>query len=831
MPRAWEGVFPEPSQETYRILLLILTSGIVFKLRRHVGKNKTGMSRDKDLTRLNEVFINKFMNNKFFRSAAVLAMAVSTVPSGVVLAQDGVDPEDNDSIVTLNDFHVVGHKIQQTKMLPFNVDEKHLPINMTQVDRKMLENRDINDISSATRFLPSVKNRTTYGGFQEFYIRGFSSQLVATDGVADQRSFITSMPMHDLSNVERIELLRGPASALYGQSVVGGVINISRMQPTRENHFRAKLSVGSWHSFTGFAGMSGKLIGPFNYYASVNVGNSDGWRDNFERRFTAYATVSGWFTDKDFIQLIYDFSNDRYGTDTGLPPLVTNDIYNADGSLYLPKFSSLPNLPRKARYNNASDFLNNRTQDVEVRYEHIFSDAFKLRDVAMFRYDNINYLSTEELSYVTSEEPIYPHYYENKGKKVYINLDELTNSYPLAFNHIAYSYHNQLELTGKFNIGSVKNNYVAGYSVNYLHRPSFGGFTLHGPGKSYTFPTYDPYTGGAYWATMGRVSISDRLSQGVYISDVVDVCEQFKFMLAGRYDYYKYRSAVVYLEDGNRDYEKPASDDYKSIVNNAFSYRVGAVYEPVKELSLYTSLGSFFKPNNTVYNDNYIYLDKNGNRYYPENGGEVFAPEKGWQFEVGLKYDWNGLSLNGSYFYIHKDNVVTSLGNVEEDGVSKQIRGQVGRMHSQGFDIDANYTIGDFVIGAGYAYTDPRVGKIAKNDYVQVNADRGNRYTYIPKNQFFITGDYEASAGVMKGFGASVSLTYQDKVYTNLTNGITLDSYLLCDLSLRYRMRNGVGFMATVNNLFNKHYNVSNLGNQMIPGQDINYKLSVTYSF
>lgn len=112
------------------------------------------MSRDKDLTRLNEVFINKFMNNKFFRSAAVLAMAVSTVPSGVVLAQDGVDPEDNDSIVTLNDFHVVGHKIQQTKMLPFNVDEKHLPINMTQVDRKMLENRDINDISSATRFLP-----------------------------------------------------------------------------------------------------------------------------------------------------------------------------------------------------------------------------------------------------------------------------------------------------------------------------------------------------------------------------------------------------------------------------------------------------------------------------------------------------------------------------------------------------------------------------------------------------------------------------------------------------------------------------------------------------
>ena len=48
---------------------------------------------------------------------------------------------------------------------------------------------------------------------------------------------------------------------------------------------------------------------------------------------------------------------------------------------------------------------------MEIRYEHHFSEAFKLRDVAMFRYDNINYMSTETLSYVTSEEPVYPHYY------------------------------------------------------------------------------------------------------------------------------------------------------------------------------------------------------------------------------------------------------------------------------------------------------------------------------------------------------------------------------------------------------------------------------------
>ena len=145
------------------------------------------------------------MDKNFFRVATLFSLATLSVTSVAASGHDKVKRENKDSIVALNDFQVIGKKIQQTKMLPYGVDEKYLPVNMTEVDRKTLENRDINDISSASRFLPSVKNRTTYGGFQEFYIRGFSSQLVATDGVVDQRSFITSMPMHDLSNVERTD--------------------------------------------------------------------------------------------------------------------------------------------------------------------------------------------------------------------------------------------------------------------------------------------------------------------------------------------------------------------------------------------------------------------------------------------------------------------------------------------------------------------------------------------------------------------------------------------------------------------------------------------------
>ncbi|MDE5878092.1 MAG: TonB-dependent receptor [Muribaculaceae bacterium] len=739
--------------------------------------------------------------------------------------------EHTDSVVSLRGVEIVSSQDKRVTILPYGVDEKFLPVNMTRVDNSTLENRGIVDIVGATRFLPSVKTRTTYGGFQEFYIRGFSNQLVATDGVADQRSFITSMPMHDLSNVESIELLRGPASALYGQSVVGGVLNITRRQPTAERHLYTRLGLSSWHGREAMFGMSGKLVGPFNYYASAYTSSTDGWRSNMERRLSLYGTISGWFTARDFLQLTYYFANDRYGTDTGLPTLMPYNIYSTDGKLYLSQFQQLPGLNRKARYNNESDFLINRTQDVQLRYEHVFSPAVKLRDVAMFRYDNINYQSTESMSYLTSDEPIYKHYYERDGKKTYINLDTLTNSSPLAFNHVAYHYSNQLELTGDFYTGSVKHTYFGGYAVNYLHRPSFGGGKFSGPGVDSRIPVYHPYSCGAMFATLSRVSISDRLSQSVYLSDVVDVCKEFKFMLSGRYDYYKYRSAVVQLKDGDRNYTHPTGSDYSSIVNHALSYRAGVVYLPVQELSVYASVGSFFKPNNTVYNDNTVYIDADGKRYYPNDGGEVFSPEKGYQVEGGIKYDWNGFTANASYFYIHKNNVVTSLGTLEEDNVVKTVRGQVGRMHSQGVDVDLSYSWRDFLFSAGYAYTNARVGKIAPNDYVQVNTDRGNHYTYIPENQFFFTGDYEVSQGPVKGLGAALSLTYQDAVYTNLANGIKLDSFFLTDIALRYKMHCGVEYKVAVNNLFNRHYNVSCLGNQMIPGQDINWKVSVGYSF
>ena len=742
---------------------------------------------------------------------------------------------EEDTTFVLSDVHIISKKINKSSILPIPVPVKFVPLNTLKVNADFLEAREITDIVNATRFMPSVKTQTLYGGFQVVHIRGFSHQLMTIDGVPDQRSFITSMPIHDLSNIESMELLRGPASVLFGQSVVGGVLNVTRKQPTRDTHVKAKVGVGSFNEKNAYFGMSGKLVGPLTYYASVNYSNSDGWRDNGVERFSAYFTTEAQLTEKDNLQLTYNFSKDKYDTDAGLPKLMANDIYDLSGKLYLNKFESLPGLDRSARYNNESDFLKNRSQDITLRYEHIFNDNIKLRDVASFRYDNIDYFCTEGLSYLESNDPIYNHYYMKNDKKVYINLDTVTNSGPLRFNHVTYGYSNQLDLLGKFEIGSIKNNYNIGYSYNYLHRPSYGWTRdkdIYGPGYKSLIPVHNPYSGGFIGANLSKVSISDRKSHGIYLSDIADILDNFKVMLSGRYDIYRYRSvSSIPLIEGTMDWESVPDDKYSSIRNNAFSYRVGAVYLPIPDLSLYASVGSFFKPNNTIYTDNTVYLNKNGDRYNPKDGGEVFVPEDGYQVEAGFKYDFKGFAANASYFYIRKNNIVTSLGTIEEDNATKTVKGQVGKMSSQGFEVDLSYTFRTLLLKAGYSYTDAHIGKIASNDYLETNSDRGNQYTYVPKNQFFFTADYTFIKGFLKGLGGSFSLNYQDKVYANITDNLTFDSYWMTDLSLHYKLLNNITILGTINNLFDAHYTASALGTQFMPGAERNYRLSLTYSF
>lgn len=739
-----------------------------------------------------------------------------------------------------------------------DVPMKYLPLSVNGIESKSLEIRGIRNIQDAARFMPGIRIQTSYGAFQQISVRGFDHAVLMIDGVRDERSAINnSYPVPDLSAVESIELLKGPASVLYGHSAVGGILNIVRKAPTERQTLNARVAYGSFENKEATLGVGGKLLGPVNYYANVNYADQTGWRDNGNRRFSGYLALNAQLTSNDFIDIRTGFNRDYYGTEIGLPDIMTQDIYNtSDNQLYLHKNDMLPGLDKTARYNNESDFMRNYSWNISGQYTHQFSESMKLVDRLSFTSDDINYFGTEELDYLESDEPIYNHYYwKSPTEKKYICLDTVYLSFPLRFSHIAKTVSNSLELNGHFYTGEVKHNYMGGYSFVALNRTSYSGYNLgedvQGPGLYSHVSVYDPHSMGYMISRFSEATVTHHYANSIYLQDMIELNDQWKILAALRGDFYRYLSAEATTPTGKREYENHGS--FNRVRNKALTYRFGAVYLPHPNTSLYASFASFFKPIRTFYRDNVIYVDANGERFNPTRNEEVFKPENGYQAEVGIKYDLSRfLQANASLFYIRKMNSTATLTNsyqTEVDGQTKNLTviGQVGVQDSKGFDFDVTVTpLPTLVFTLGYGFNDSKIremkevkdpelanaiyGSDAQAAKDKLNSQEGNWQANVPNQTFYAYGSYIIPKGWLKNLEFHFSSSYTGKVYRNTANSTWFDPYWITDLGASYTVNNHVHLTVNVNNLFNKSYYNQALGNQLVPSMPRNFQVALSYT-
>lgn len=782
----------------------------------------------------------------------------ATLCAGTLLAQEKKDYTNfQDTAFSIQEVVVQTAKKNVPQVTKLNVPMKYLPVSVSRVSGGSLEMRGIRDIQEAVRFMPGVRMQTSYGAFQQLSVRGFDHSVLMIDGVRDERSAINnSYPFPDLSAVESIELLKGPASVLYGHSAVGGILNVVRISPKAEQTVNARVSYGSYDNKQATVGMGGRLIGPVNYYANVNFSDQDGWRDNQNQRFSGYLALSADLSKKDVIDVRGAFNRDFYGTEIGLPDLMPADIFDANtDQKYLSAQQQLPGLNREARYNNESDFMKNHSWNVTAQYTHTFDNGFKLIDKLAYYDDDINYFGTEALDYLESEDPIYNHYYMKSGKKQYICLDTVYLSFPLRFSHISKTVSNSLELSGKLNTGIVTHNFVGGYSFSLMNRTSYTGYALgtdvQGPGLYSHVSVYDPHSMGYMTSKMSKAIPSHNYSNSIYVQDMLDINEHWKALVALRGDFFRYMQANAPTPTGKREYDDADRTAYNRILNASFTYRLGAVYLPHPNTSIYASFATFFKPIRTFYNATVIYVNSDGYRTYPKSNEEIFKPESGYQAEAGVKYSLNNwLEANASAFYIRKQNATQTLAtNVEQevDGVSTKmsIIGQVGVMDSKGFDLEATFTpVQSLAFTLGYGYTDARIREfktvkdpelaaiIYKDGNGQLEAAKkleGNYQNNVPKNTFYAYGSYTIPKGVFKNLGFNLSTSYTDKVYRNTANSKWFDSYWITDLGASYILNQHVRLSVNINNLFSKEYTNQALGDQIVPSMPRNYQVAISY--
>lgn len=752
-----------------------------------------------------------------------------------------------DTTFHLNEVVISTNAEKPQETLKLNVPPKFMPVSLNVLSADRLETRGIQDIQNAARFMPGVRINTSYGGFQTLYVRGFGNAPIMFDGIMDQRTTINSFPMPDLSAVDKMELMKGASSVMYGHSSIGGILNIVRKRPTEEQVVNADISYGSFDHKRATLGVGGVLIGPVNYYANMNFSDQDGWRHNGNQKFSGYLALSAKISQKDVVDVRGGFNRDFYGTEIGLPDLMTNDIYNTDGFLHLKKGAMLPGLNREWRYNSESDFFKNNSWNVMGTYTHNFNRNFKLENKLYYMSDDINYFGTESLDYLESDSPIYNNYYMKGDKKKYICLDTVMLSSPLRFSHVAKTVGNQLELTGKFFTGSLIHNILGGYAFTAVNRNSYTGYNLGtdvtGPGLYSHVAVYNPQSMGYMESRFSKATVTHNYINSLYIQDLIEISDHWKVLLAGRFDNYKYMSANAATPSGHRDYDESTKTSYKTLKNKALTYRVGLVYLPKPSLSVYGSVASFFKPIRTFYSTTTIYVDGNGEIYNPDSNGEIFKPESGYQAEVGSKYTFNHLlSANGSLFYIRRNNATQRLGTmpVVENGVTvnKTITGQVGVMDSKGFDVELTFTpLQTLNITTGYSLTEARIRDIVQvkapelQEYVTNGLDdnSGNYQTMVPKNNFYALADYTIPKGIFKNIAFSLSVNYMDKVYRNVANNKWFGSYWLTDIGANYLLPGNVRLSVMVNNLFDKRYYDQALGDQLVPSMPRNFLISLSY--
>ncbi|XQF91873.1 TonB-dependent siderophore receptor [Pseudoalteromonas espejiana] len=285
---------------------------------------------------------------------------------------------------------------------------------------------------------------------------------------------------------------------------------------------------------------------------------------------------------------------------------------------------------------------------------------------------------------------------------------------------------------------------------------------------------------------------------GVYIQDQIDITEQWKIQVGGRYDWFEQRI------DNHINLAHSEADQ------STFSPRAGLVYAHSDDLQFYTSYSEGFRPNSGYDAD-----------------GEAFEPEETSSFEVGVKFNSDIASGSLTVFSAEKSNMLsTDL----QAGVSRAL----GEVTSEGLELDLHGIITDQTsFDVAYTYTDAKTAKDTVNTDWWVSLPKGSPLPNIPKHSANVSLKRDLSDFIGSDSTIGVSVQYVgERLGEAIDLTYYLPSYTLINLFANYHVDDDLSLQFVVNNLLDKTYyanSYSAIWTQ--PGEPLNYKVSLKYNF
>jgi iron complex outermembrane recepter protein len=531
---------------------------------------------------------------------------------------------------------------------------RDIPQSIQVVPQEVLRDRKVRNLTEAVETVSGVGDGGTFLGVPggRRIIRGFGqgfqgSGATFRDGAPDADFYIPT----SIGTIEQVEVLKGPASVLFGSLEPGGVVNTITRKPLSEPYYNLGFEVGNYGYFQPSLDLSVPLDTnkTLLYRFIAGYQTSETIQPFINENLTTIAPSITWkLGDKTSLNLYYEYVH--FFSDN----LRTSYPRLSDGSL-LPRdfYVGYPSL----------DLFDITAQRFGYKLEHKFNDNWQLR----------NNLSVSLSDFI-----------DERSYAIGVVDDRFVEIESYAYEYTRNFYFGQIDLVGKFKTGSISHQLLVGFDINrYVeditlfsnNDPSLPLLDIRNP--NYDIPKPVPVAD-----YKGTDTIQ---SYGVYLQDQINFNDNLKMLIGGRYDWSSYENEIADFGLSGNTVDDPVQRD------GAFSPRIGLVYQPSQAVSLYASYSSSFKPSPGFNPD-----------------GRFFEPTRGMQYEVGVKTDFlNGrLSTTLAAYHLTKTNVTT------EDPNNPRFSIQTGEQRSQGIELDiAGEILPGWKVIVSYAYTDAEVTK------------------------------------------------------------------------------------------------------------------------
>lgn len=658
---------------------------------------------------------------------------------------------------------------ESTSAMKIDAPLRDIPQTVNVVPQSVIKDQGAQSLEDVLKNVPGLGLSNGDGQRDQVTIRGFNAiGDIFVDGFRDDALYF-----RDLSNIERVEVIKGPAAVLYGRGSSGGLINNVSKKP----NFDPQQEVGV----------------SFDSEGQRRTQFDAGWAD--QQQGDKAFRVTGAFEDSD------TFRDDGYTDRKAIAPSayfrLSDDLELNLGATYLYD-KRLIDFGIPARNGRPVDV------DRDKRFGSGDADQDYARSEVFTLTAGVNYQINDDLSL------------SNNTRYYRYDLDRnntLADSSPTRFvtapdgellvklnrGNVArdeYGIFNQTELKQQLQLADMQHNLL--YGVELGHQDKYQ--RVFSQNNVARVPVYRDalVVVPEHASTLSSKGTNFQETAGFYLQDMIELNEQWKALLGVRYDIF----GQEYDDDRAANVDLDRTD-------KTWSPRAGLVYQPDQMQSYYVSVSRGYQPSGEVF------------AVSAANAG--LEPEETTNYELGAKWDFldSRLTVTAAVFRLERTNMKTT------DPLNPALLVLAGEQRTDGFEATFSGELSDkWQVYGGYAYLDAEITK--SNSMTNGVANEGQTPTLTPRNSANLWLVRSLAPRWRLGMGAN----YVDERYTALDNVTVMPGYTTFDAALLYDEPTWDAALR-LTNLTDKEYYASAHGSVdlITPGAPRTLELSANYRF